>query len=106
MTHSDVLLCAGAALIEVPHDSESSAGGSAASASSLPEDAVLNPAKRQAIGQRHTCIAKDTCSQIWFLVRVFWGRTEAGDSLPKKIDDQIGKKLTSAIEQQQPQELT
>ncbi len=38
---------AGAPFVEVPHDSESSTGGSA---TSLPEDAVLNPAKRPGPG--------------------------------------------------------
>ena len=45
------LWCAGAPFIEVPHDSESSAGGSANSATSLPEDAALNPIKRSVAGQ-------------------------------------------------------
>ncbi len=38
---------AGAPFVEVPHDSESSTGGSA---TSLPEDAVLNPVKRSGLG--------------------------------------------------------
>ena len=38
---------AGAPFVEVPHDSESSTGGSA---TSLPEDAVLNPVKRPGPG--------------------------------------------------------
>lgn len=40
---------AGAPFVEVPHDSESSTGGSA---SSLPEDAVLNPVKRPEPGDQ------------------------------------------------------
>ena len=41
---------AGAALVEVPHDSESSTGGSG-SGTSLPEDAVLNPVKPSMPGE-------------------------------------------------------
>lgn len=41
---------AGAALVEVPHDSESSTGGSG-SGTSLPEDAVLNPVKPSLPGE-------------------------------------------------------
>ncbi len=40
---------AGAPFVEVPHDSESSTGGSA---TSLPEDAVLNPVKRPGPGEQ------------------------------------------------------
>lgn len=42
---------AGAALVDVPHDSESSTGGSG-SGTSLPEDAVLNPVKPSLPGER------------------------------------------------------
>ena len=41
---------AGAALVDVPHDSESSTGGSG-SGTSLPEDAVLNPVKPSMPGE-------------------------------------------------------
>lgn len=41
---------AGAALVDVPHDSESSTGGSG-SGKSLPEDAVLNPVKPSVSGE-------------------------------------------------------
>ena len=50
--HVVTVLCmaAGAAFLEVPHDSESSTGGSG-SAESLPEDAALNPAKPSVPGK-------------------------------------------------------
>ena len=50
---------AGAPFVEVPHDSESSTGGSG---TSLPEDAVLNPVKRPGLGDptsQHTSHAVD-----------------------------------------------
>lgn len=50
-THQMVFLVSGAAFIEVPHDSESSTGGSATSGTSLREDAVLNPVKQPSSGQ-------------------------------------------------------
>ena len=47
--HADTYrFCSGAPFVEVAHDSESSTGGSA---SSLPEDAALNPVKPSAPGE-------------------------------------------------------
>ena len=46
----------GTAFLEVPHDSESSTGGSG-SGESLPEDAVLNPSKPFAPGKDQTVLS-------------------------------------------------
>ncbi len=58
---------AGAPLVEVPHDSESSTGGSA---TSLPEDAVLNPVKRPGPGDhtaQHASHAVDMIARMHML---------------------------------------